>query len=114
MDQRAAAHGQLFLVQRIEALAALLVHQDKIGLFQLLQVVTDRRLVDSAAELLHHIIHSQPHASQVFHNLLARVVGKGFRENYRIYTHHGLIISKFINMSRGFIAPDPYPTGRRR
>src|SRR5581483_7781052 len=76
--QLPAAHGQVLLVQCVEALAALLPDKYQVGLFQLLEVMAHGRLVDLAAKFFDHFVHAQPDTAQARHNLLARVVGYGF------------------------------------
>jgi hypothetical protein len=85
--QRPAADCETGLIQRIKPLAPILPDADQSGLFQLFQMVADRRLVDPAAELIHHIIDAQPDAAQVLLDLLARVVSQHFGEKNRIDAH---------------------------
>jgi len=85
--QRAAANRQLFLIERVEALASILTDGDQIGLFQLLQMVAYGGLIHFAVEFVHDIIHTQPYAAQVLHDFLARFVGKRLCKGYWINVH---------------------------
>ena len=55
-DQGAAAHGQLLLIQRVEALPSLLPYMHQAGFFQAFQVMADRRLFYLAVKHMHQVI----------------------------------------------------------
>jgi hypothetical protein len=85
--QCAATNGDLLLVERVESLAALLAYFHQADLFQFFQVMADRRLVNLAAKSVYHVIHAQPHAAQVLHDFLARIVGHRFGKKNWIDAH---------------------------
>ncbi len=101
VHQNAAADRDLLLIQRVEALPAFLADDDQISFFQLFQMVADGRLIHFPAEFVHDIIHAEPHAAQVSHNLLARFVGKRFREQHWINIHnsHYIDIYQYVKRS---------------
>lgn len=95
VDELPTAYRQLFLVERIKTLATFLPHGHKVRLLQLFQMVAHRRLVHFAVELIDHVIHTQPHAAEMFHNLLAGFVGKRFCENHWINVHRRYYIDAY-------------------
>jgi hypothetical protein len=101
--QLPTANGKLLLVEGIEALPPLLPHQHEIRFFELFQVVADGWLVYFAAKLIHDLVHTEPDATKVRHDLLTGLVGKRFSEGDWI-SIHAPIISIIVNMSRGILA----------
>ena len=86
-DQRAAAHSQLRLIERVEALPSLLTYMHQSRFFQAFQVMAHRRLFYLAAERSHQIVDAKPFAAQLQANLLARVVAQRFGEVHEIKVH---------------------------
>lgn len=110
-DQRAAAHGQLLLIQRVEALPSLLTYMHQSSFFQAFQVVAHCRLLNLAAKHTHQIVDAKPFAAQLEADLLARVVAQRFGEIHEVYAHaltmidHVLQVKSNCGLKRGNNVP---------
>ena len=87
VDQRAAAHGQLLLIKRVEALPPLLSYVHQPYVFQALEMMAHCGLLYFAAKQVHQIIDTEPYAAQLQAYFLARVVAQRLGKVNEINAH---------------------------
>lgn len=95
--QLPTADCDVFLVQRIKGLLAFFADIDQARIAQDRQVMRDGRLRET--NLLHDLVHRQPTATTLAHDLLASLVRNGFGKQDWICFHRVEIISKFVYLS---------------